>query len=859
MVLGKKLNLLVCIFSTVLLSFSTTFSFENQTNKTSSTALATDIPGEYCALVHTLGKLVLSAESVENFGGLTGFAGADCFTGENVPYFRSEYPKGSRIGMSHPISTWYGGIVGSDTLVTQGNYYELSPSDGYYIKSNININGFYAEDAVSELDINVQGQDTSRVQNDHYRYNWYDIRPHKPLGIETSRTSYSWSYDYTDDFVLFDLEIKNINSKPIEDFIFTMTTYDGSGYSSLLDVDSKGDLIGLLQDYTYDGNCPVTEKLNMMWFADGDGDPFEGRFLENLTTVNDENFRSATDIAGVFHLTDYSNFSEDVRTSYNWWASAGIENKMIMPIARASAKQSYPTTTAHPFQDVNYYLLSANGEIDYDQTYTASITPFDPIWNYPPQTHAADISDGFSSTPLGWKHTHHLVSVGPFDIPPGGILKIPLAYVAGEDFHVLPSNGDNLPNNPDAYYSNVDFSNIAENAKWARWIYDNPGVDTDGDGDSGLYKVCVLDSQLVDDAWVVSSADTFWYQGDGVPDWRAAGPPPAPYFWLSSTERGIKVRLNGSKSETEKDLFTQLVDFEGYNIYFGRDEREASLSIVASYDYENFDKFVYQKKVNTYIVEDLPLTLETIRCAYANDCYDESFDPLQFTRSHPMFIGDSLIFFRKHSYNVSDNTIKKVFPNARDPRLVHIDSLVDDDYTDDGFYKFFEYEFEIKNLLPTVSYWINVTAFDFGSPKSGLPALESSNTLNIQEAYPLVDADESADTRKQVYVYPNPYRIDAEYRKSGFEGRAEDDRPDYRVRALNFSNLPPQCEIKIFSIDGDLIRHLSHDYTFSDPTHRHHKWDLISRNTQMIVSGLYYWTVEFPDGEVQVGKFVVIM
>ncbi len=190
---------------------------------------------------------------------------------------------------------------------------------------------------------------------------------------------------------------------------------------------------------------------------------------------------------------------------------------------------------------------------------------------------------------------------------------------------------------------------------------------------------------------------------------------------------------------------------------------------------------------------------------------------------------------------------------------MHIDSLVDDDYTDEGYFKFFEYEFFIENLLPTVSYWINVTAFDFGSPKSGLPALETSKVLNIQEAYPLIFADDSTETRKQVYVYPNPYRIDAEYRKSGFEGRTQDDRPDYRVRALNFANLPPQCEIKIFSIDGDLIRHLSHDFTFSDPTHRHHKWDLITRNTQMIVSGLYYWTVEFPDGEVQVGKFVVIM
>jgi len=34
---------------------------------------------------------------------------------------------------------------------------------------------------------------------------------------------------------------------------------------------------------------------------------------------------------------------------------------------------------------------------------------------------------------------------------------------------------------------------------------------------------------------------------------------------------------------------------------------------------------------------------------------------------------------------------------------------------------------------------------------------------------------------------------------------------------------------------------------------------LITRNIRMIVSGLYYWTVEFPDGRVQMGKISIIM
>jgi hypothetical protein len=39
----------------------------------------------------------------------------------------------------------------------------------------------------------------------------------------------------------------------------------------------------------------------------------------------------------------------------------------------------------------------------------------------------------------------------------------------------------------------------------------------------------------------------------------------------------------------------------------------------------------------------------------------------------------------------------------------------------------------------------------------------------------------------------------------------------------------------------------------------HDSWDLITRNTQAVVSGVYYWTVEGADGRVQIGKLVIIL
>ena len=76
---------------------------------------------------------------------------------------------------------------------------------------------------------------------------------------------------------------------------------------------------------------------------------------------------------------------------------------------------------------------------------------------------------------------------------------------------------------------------------------------------------------------------------------------------------------------------------------------------------------------------------------------------------------------------------------------------------------------------------------------------------------------------------------------------------------IHFVNLPAKCTISIYSLDGDLIRTIDHDKDISDPEATHDTWDLITRNTQLTVSGIYYWTIESENGETQIGKLVLIM
>ena len=69
--------------------------------------------------------------------------------------------------------------------------------------------------------------------------------------------------------------------------------------------------------------------------------------------------------------------------------------------------------------------------------------------------------------------------------------------------------------------------------------------------------------------------------------------------------------------------------------------------------------------------------------------------------------------------------------------------------------------------------------------------------------------------------------------------------------------LPPttqwnECKINIFSLAGDHLTTINH----TNGT-EYDQWDLITKNSQEIVSGIYYYTVEYGSKQF-IDKFVVI-
>ncbi len=826
-------------------------------------------PG-FCVVGHSIGKFAFPISNFGRFGmgAIEGRAG-DCLTGARIP--DGDYPRGMNAMFINKGGIWIGGVVGIDTLVSCGTDMDLCsrelvpdmwPFGKPLRRSTIDPYAQEYEGAVSEQDYIITYTDTVSKDNQYASTDAVDRKAHRPLNVRVTQRSYVWSYDYADDLVFFTCRVENFGKKSIKDMYFGVHMDIDIRRPADIDLGRLGagcdkpptggrdDYTGFVYSYATpyaDPTCSFldTVRLAYTWDHDGEGSTYTELF--NLPSA-----------VGVRFLRPLSE-----KVAYNWWIPNSNPSYDFGP----QTKNHYRTMgsgTGAPRGDRNKYFVMSNGEVDYDQIQAANIRVDNPTWMPPQQDIARQYTRGADNM---W-----VLSIGPYDLNPGEYVDIPFALVGCENFHVDVLNffyNLNFRYYPTTYMRAMNMAELVKNAAWAGRIYDNPGVDTDDDGYAGKFRVCVYDSAMIDGHWVPTVADTTYYEGDGLPDWRAASPPPAPTVWVTPTLNGLRVRFNGRASETTRDFLSSTIDFEGYRVYVGRDNRNESFSLIASYDRENFDIYRFNTRKKPKPAFELagdPVTLQELKCRFGNrqdPCNDALFNPLQYSAASPWkdvdFPDDSIFYFTKHDYNTSvlgvQTSIRKRFPNEPPPSL----PPTPDQYTDDGHLKYYEYETEIPGLLPTIICYVNVTAFDFGSPKAGLLPMESSRTVGAKSAFALADAEQLGTELPPVYVYPNPYRIDAGYRRDSYEGLGQTDLIPDRVRAIHFVNLPPKCTISIFTLDGDLVREIDHDVDPSDPKCHYDYWDLISRNTQMVVSGLYYWTVEDTQGKVQIGKFVILM
>jgi hypothetical protein len=801
---------------------------------------------------HGRGNIRLAVANNGTFGtfGQTIF---DPFTNEPLP--SCEYPRGSDIVFLYVAATWIGAIVDGDTLVSCGSedmyatsefWPDLPEFGGNFRYGSIDVNSKFYDPTVkaySEEDIICEYSDTLTKAGLVGR-DAVDVRAHIPLGIKITQRSMAWSYEYADDFILFDYLIKNIGHDRLRKVYIGLWVDGDTWHTSRNSTEGwDDDIAGFYRTNPAPEGCGFIDTVNIAWHADNDGDPIPA------ANPNQWDYRSCTGVVGTRIVRTPS---DSLAYSYNWWitdysdASLDFGPRMRGTTSRPFRDFDYGLGT--PLGDRNKYYILSHPEFDYDLMWSAQDHTADG-W-LPPPSLADTYARGYDC--------RYLLSFGPFDIDPGQSLPLTFVWVGGEDFHQAPEDFFSYfdAENPEVYYDRLNFNNLAVNARWASWIYDNPGVDTDGDGYKGKARVCLPDG-ITD----TTSADSIWYEGDGVPDFRGAGPPPAPKIQVIPSMGKLVIRFNGFYSETTPDIFTKRLDFEGYRVYVALDDRPSSFSVIRSYDLENYDRFVWQEENGRmgWVQDEVPYTLDSLRILYGNSL----FDPLHYTRANPANRNGELAYFEKQDFNQSSltdlNGIRKVYPDAINPGT-DSSTWEDDDLVFDynePLPKYYEYEYVLDSLLPTLSYFLSVTAFDCGSPRSGLKSLETKPENNYIEDYPQPSTEETAEHKLEVYVVPNPYRIDADYQASGFENRSRDIVDPERARRIQFFNLPAVCKISIYSLDGDLVRQINHNYPSGGPGSQHDSWDMITRNSQTVVAGLYYWVVESAD-QTQIGKVVVI-
>ncbi|HLG94520.1 MAG TPA: T9SS type A sorting domain-containing protein, partial [candidate division Zixibacteria bacterium] len=167
------------------------------------------------------------------------------------------------------------------------------------------------------------------------------------------------------------------------------------------------------------------------------------------------------------------------------------------------------------------------------------------------------------------------------------------------------------------------------------------------------------------------------------------------------------------------------------------------------------------------------------------------------------------------------------------------------------------YQYKISGLLPSQPVWLAVVPFDNGllTLHQRIEPQEASPFVAAQMVYPIASDSVRRENELKVTVYPNPYRIDHDY--SFFEKRLPATGHPQSSQRINFVNLPPKCTIRIYTLDGDLVQQINHDKDPNAPNSGYDFWDMLTRNAQKAVAGLYIFTVESSEGRF-VGKILII-
>jgi len=857
------------------------------------------------------------------------------YPGQLAP--QCEVPGGSNIEYLFMASLWIGALIQEEGFefprVSEGTegwtnplIHELYPGEGEehsIVERSTRPNewnrlGQYIShpDAVSEQDFICDYADTLTdqvwVRNDEID------GAHEPLGLKVYQRSYSWTYNYAQDFIIFDYEIENIAGNYLKNlYVGLYVDADVARRDESTTFRHTDDICGFQEYYYFNrpDNTPDSTRINIAYISDNDGRPYEVASGNDFYTP------------GVTGTRVVRAPNPRLNTTFNWWISNGNPDLDFGPSWVNDLSGGWTNTYGTPMGDERKYFVMSNREFDYDQIkvddpawiadnpqeldyYNPATQQFvheTHYWKLADATNAADLADGYD--------TRYLISWGPlgifdhtdeagndiFRLNPGEKFHMTFAYVYGDNFHDR--------NNPQTSNTNLDFfkynfADLKYNAAWAAWVYDNPLVDTPCFDWGNDHNMSVVDADGSQGDRIYDTGDG-WYGEDTGSDRLYAILEPgeeSKEVYYFGTYMGTYYGPDADGSEANGRLDPnednwQDVVAEAYPDWLFTDEYEKFGSLDLGYTGFNFRLDAGdgipdfqgppppEVPIITYELTETQVILRWGKFPSEDPSYQDPFSRRQDFEGYNIYFGNSGL---ENDYSLvqSFDLVDFAYFSNLDSMVTYPDNRTDapEDTIIDGVTYFrkavgnnagflsiqetdstYEYVFEnVHSLFPR---WYCITAFDYGDPQSGTEPLETARSANAVYVAP------SGNPDNDVMVVPNPYRAYEDYTVSysnGLQWENQDDgTPEFfpnTDRRLEFINLPQMCLIRIFTVAGDLVAAVPHNIAGDDNvgwvSDYSESWDLNSRNLQQVTSGLYFFSVENytpgDKGKIQTGKFVVI-
>ena len=103
------------------------------------------------------------------------------------------------------------------------------------------------------------------------------------------------------------------------------------------------------------------------------------------------------------------------------------------------------------------------------------------------------------------------------------------------------------------------------------------------------------------------------------------------------------------------------------------------------------------------------------------------------------------------------------------------------------------------------------------------------------------------DDLKGIEVVPNPYYITHQSQRSVYDAQ------------IFFTRLPKSCNIKIYTMAGDMVKEINHESSIDNERRAVEVWDIISKNGFRVQSQVLVAVITTPDGETVTKTFSVVV